>query len=157
MRTPNCDECQRLWHEYAQATTAHIKLEGKLRLAALAHEHETIPALTIQAEGAGVLRASLREAIRKHDLAHDGWSATSPKPCCETRRMLADAFAIAARLYAEAVVIQTGTRCSGPEFEELCGRVREALERAEAAQLSFEEHVRSHSCGVLGNELVPKK
>ena len=72
LRDPTCEECQRLWHEYAHATTAHIRLESKLRLAALSHEHESIPELTIQAENAGVLRTSLRETIQKHDLTHGG-------------------------------------------------------------------------------------
>jgi len=75
---PNCEECQRLWQEYAQATTAHIKLDSKLRLAAIGHEHEQVPELTRQVEKAGALRASLREAIQKHDLAHGGVDGNSP-------------------------------------------------------------------------------
>lgn len=50
---------------------AHIKLDSTLRLAALGHEHDGILELTIQVENAGALRASLREAIQEHDLAHD--------------------------------------------------------------------------------------
>ena len=72
MKDHHCEECQRLWHEYAHATTAHIKLESQLRLAALSHEHVTIPELTIQAEIAGALRASLRQTIQEHDLTHGG-------------------------------------------------------------------------------------
>jgi hypothetical protein len=72
VRNPNCDECQRLWQEYAQATTGHLKLDNRLKLAALKNEHEKIPALTDQTERAGELRASFREAIQKHELAHEG-------------------------------------------------------------------------------------
>ena len=72
MRNQNCEECQKLWFDYAHATTAHIKLESKLELAALMHELDTITELTIQVEAAGALRESLRESIRKHDLVtHD--------------------------------------------------------------------------------------
>jgi hypothetical protein len=31
-RMQSCEECERLWHEYAQATTKHIQLCGKQRM-----------------------------------------------------------------------------------------------------------------------------
>ena len=48
-----CEECQRLWHEYAISTTKHTKLDGKLRLAALERSHERIESLTLEVEAAG--------------------------------------------------------------------------------------------------------
>ena len=70
MRSQTCDECQRLWQEYARATTDHIRLDNKLRFAALSHDHEDIPILTKQVESAGAVRESTRESIRKHEETH---------------------------------------------------------------------------------------
>jgi len=70
LRSPICEECHSLWQEYASATTEHIRLDSKLRLAALSHEREVIPALTQQVETAGALRESTREAIRQHEATH---------------------------------------------------------------------------------------
>ena len=64
------EECHSLWQEYASATTEHIRLDSKLRLAALSHEQEGIPPLTKQVESAGALRESTREAIRQHEATH---------------------------------------------------------------------------------------
>jgi hypothetical protein len=72
VRNPNCDDCQRLWHEYAEATTAHIKLDNRLKLAALQNEDEKIPDMTLLTEQAGALRTSLREAILEHERTHEG-------------------------------------------------------------------------------------
>ena len=66
--------------------------------------------------------------------------------CCQVRRQLADDFATASRLYAEAVVILAGSVDSGAEFESLRKLAREAQERAETAREAFETHVVSHHC-----------
>jgi hypothetical protein len=68
-------------------------------------------------------------------------------PCCQARRELADKFATAARLYAEAVVVLTGGGGSEAEFEKLRKRARQAQERSEKARAAFEEHVIAHRCG----------
>jgi len=70
LKNPTCKDCQSLWQEYASATTEHIRLDSKLRLAALSHEQEGIPPLTKQVESAGALRESTREAIRQHEATH---------------------------------------------------------------------------------------
>jgi hypothetical protein len=70
MRFPNCVECERLWQEYASSVTAHIRIDGKLKLAALTCLHERIPELTLQVEAAGQHRELIREEIRQHELAH---------------------------------------------------------------------------------------
>jgi hypothetical protein len=67
---------------------------------------------------------------------------------CEVRRQLARQFAIAARLYAEAVVMLT--RDPGTVSNWDYGRLREAAEQAQARSEStgraFEKHVDSHKC-----------
>ena len=72
LKKPMCKDCHSLWQEYASATTEHITLDSKLRLAALSHDHEVIPVLTQQVETAGAARESRREAIRKHEATHEG-------------------------------------------------------------------------------------
>ena len=70
MKSPTCEECHRLWQEYARATTEDISLDNKLRLAALNHDHDVIQALTHQVERAEEGREWAREAIRKHEATH---------------------------------------------------------------------------------------
>jgi hypothetical protein len=68
------------------------------------------------------------------------------EPGCRLRRELADQFATNARLYAEAVVLLTNSTMPTRKFEELCLTVRQAQDRAQAAFMAFEEHVKSHGC-----------
>jgi hypothetical protein len=63
-----CSECQRLWREYAAATTAHIRLEGKLRTAAGKQ-------LAAEVAAAAKLRESLRQDIQKHETTVHGSDA----------------------------------------------------------------------------------
>jgi hypothetical protein len=68
--------------------------------------------------------------------------------CCEIRRQLAEQFATAARLYAEAVVLCTHEplwMASG-EHKRLRLSARRAQERAESARCAYEEHLDSHGC-----------
>jgi hypothetical protein len=65
-----CEECRRLWREYADATTEHIRLGSKLQLAAMGSETEAIGILTPQLESAAEKRQLSREAIRGHEGQH---------------------------------------------------------------------------------------
>ena len=65
-----CGECKRLWREYSTATTTHIGLDGKLRLAALEHDHEAVQRLTFDVETSETNRKSLRDALRRHEASH---------------------------------------------------------------------------------------
>ena len=62
-----CEECQRLWREYAAATTAHIRLQGKLQVATIQHDLENIARLEAETGTAEKVRGDLREAIRRHE------------------------------------------------------------------------------------------
>lgn len=62
-----CEECQRLWREYAWATTEHIRSDNKLRLAALEHDYQAIKQLTVGTDSAERTRSDLREAIADHE------------------------------------------------------------------------------------------
>jgi hypothetical protein len=65
-----CEECRRLWREYAFATTDHVRLGNNLQLAALKRDTEAIGILTPQVESAAEKRQSSREAIREHETQH---------------------------------------------------------------------------------------
>jgi hypothetical protein len=68
--------------------------------------------------------------------------------CCELRRQLAEEFAIAARLYAEAVVLLTRHPTkSAQSYNRLLEATEKAHNRSEAAAMAFEEHVASHQYG----------
>jgi predicted metal-binding protein len=70
LKNPICKDCHSLWQEHSNATRDHIRLDNKLQLAALSHDHEVIQPLTQQVETAGALRESTREAIRQHEATH---------------------------------------------------------------------------------------
>jgi hypothetical protein len=65
----NCPECVRLWREYAAATTEHIRLEGKLRIAELSYDAERVAVLRPQVQEASRLRAAARSSISTHEQA----------------------------------------------------------------------------------------
>ncbi len=67
-----CNDCVRLWQEYAQATYRHIELSGKERIAHLQGDRETESRLRAEAAAAEKAREQARQAIREHEaVAHD--------------------------------------------------------------------------------------
>jgi len=71
-----CQECTRLWREYAQATNQHFKLDNQLQLAGLKHEHEVIQKLTPDVQDSCQRRIVVRGQIIAHEKqAHDGATA----------------------------------------------------------------------------------
>jgi hypothetical protein len=66
------------------------------------------------------------------------------KFCCRLMQDLAQEFATAARLYAEAVVILATQATSRGDFERLRLEAKDAQERLEEARMLFEAHVISH-------------
>jgi hypothetical protein len=68
------------------------------------------------------------------------------KECCETRRQLAEQFAIAARVYAEVAVAFGSTDLSRDDYIRLSGSALEAQARAHTAFAAFEKHVQLHGC-----------
>jgi hypothetical protein len=62
--------------------------------------------------------------------------------CCELRRQLAEKFATAARLYADTVVLFTRYPTNSQhDYNRLLAATEKAQERAQAAAVSFKEHV----------------
>jgi hypothetical protein len=68
---------------------------------------------------------------------------------CQLRRELAEKFAIAARLYAEAVVELTRepNTQSRQTYGELRANVEKAHRQSESASRAFGAHVEAHQCG----------
>lgn len=71
----DCPECQRLWREYAAATTTHVGLENKLR--SLAGKVVSVGTLGRDIASAAKLRDSVREAIRQHEAIVHGDAANA--------------------------------------------------------------------------------
>lgn len=65
----SCEECNRLWRHYAEATTVHIRLNSKFEIAALSHQVDLIAELTPHMEQAKIARTEARDAIREHESA----------------------------------------------------------------------------------------
>ena len=63
----NCQECTRLWSEYALATRHYLKLEGRLQMATLSQDAKTVSDLTPSLERANVERSELRRQIQEHE------------------------------------------------------------------------------------------
>ena len=63
----NCQECTRLWSEYALATRHFLKLEGRLQIADVSRDRETVAELTPLMERATAERAELRRQIQEHE------------------------------------------------------------------------------------------
>lgn len=61
----DCPECQRLWREYAAATTTHIGLESKLR--PLEQGSAVAQALAREVATAAKVRETSRRAIHQHE------------------------------------------------------------------------------------------
>jgi hypothetical protein len=71
MRDQSCEECNRLWRDYAIATNADIKLNGQVEVAALTHDAGLSQRLAPLSESATHDRQSLRQRIREHEVSHD--------------------------------------------------------------------------------------
>ena len=68
-----CQECTRLWREYAEATNEHFRLDNKLQLAGLTHDHQAIQQLTPGVPDSRHRQIGVRGQITAHDKqAHDG-------------------------------------------------------------------------------------
>jgi hypothetical protein len=64
---PKCETCAQMWRLYAAATFEHIGVNTKLRLASRSLDQEAIDILKLKVAAAAALRATVRDAIRKHE------------------------------------------------------------------------------------------
>lgn len=68
-----CPECQRLWREYAAATTSHVSLEKKLQ--GLKRGSPEAAALEKEVSTAAAVREATRRAIHLHEKNEHGKQA----------------------------------------------------------------------------------
>jgi hypothetical protein len=63
----DCQECARLWAEYALATRHYLKLEGRLQIAHLSRDQKAMAQLTPMLQRADQERSELRRSISQHE------------------------------------------------------------------------------------------
>jgi hypothetical protein len=73
----NCQECTRLWSEYALATRHYLKLEGRLQIADLSRDEKAVAELTPLVLRASDERTDLRRQIDAHQMAGKAEAATA--------------------------------------------------------------------------------
>ena len=73
----NCQECTRLWSEYALATRHYLKLEGRLQIADLSRDEKTVAELAPLVQRAAAERSDVRRQIEAHEPAGRAEAATA--------------------------------------------------------------------------------
>lgn len=73
----DCQECTRLWSEYALATRHYLKLEGRLQIAELSRDEKTVAELSQLIDRASNERNECRRQIEAHETAPKAESATA--------------------------------------------------------------------------------
>jgi hypothetical protein len=63
----NCQECTRLWNEYALATRHYLKVEGRLQMANISRDESAVEELAPVFRSAAAERARLRKEIEAHE------------------------------------------------------------------------------------------
>lgn len=63
----DCQECTRLWSEYALATRHFLKLEGKMQIAGVSNDRKVVAELTTHLKRAAAERNELRRQIQEHE------------------------------------------------------------------------------------------
>ena len=69
---PACEQCQALWRVYATATSAHIRLTSKQKIAELQHDRLAIDSLEFDLAAAERDRTAGRRAIEEHEKSAHG-------------------------------------------------------------------------------------
>jgi hypothetical protein len=72
-----CTECDRLWHDYALATTEDRTLSNRLHMAAMYHQFETVRDLELEVEAAEQNRRQTRLRINEHDMKAHPFKASA--------------------------------------------------------------------------------
>ena len=76
----NCNECSRLWNEYALATRHFLKLSGKLEIAESSNDPRSAQELRPMAEQASFEREELRQQIDQHERTVRGKAEAAAAP-----------------------------------------------------------------------------
>lgn len=73
----DCDECTRLWSEYALATRHYLKLEGRLQIAGASRDETAAAQLAPLLQRASEERNDLRRQIEQHEARGRAEAATA--------------------------------------------------------------------------------
>jgi hypothetical protein len=73
----DCQECTRLWSEYALATRHYLKVEGRMQIAALSRDDRTVAELAPLVQRAAEERNDLRREIEFHENTSRTGAATA--------------------------------------------------------------------------------
>lgn len=73
----DCQECTRLWSEYALATRHYLKLEGRLQIAGTSRDDQTAAELAPLVQRAADEKNDLRRLIEEHEAEGRTESATA--------------------------------------------------------------------------------
>ena len=68
MRVRGCEECERLWREYRDATFKYVKLDGQAKMAEMRYEVDT--KLRIDLKAASIRRHTALEQSQQHEATH---------------------------------------------------------------------------------------
>jgi hypothetical protein len=68
MRVRGCEECERLWREYRDATFKYVKLDGQAKMAEMRYEADT--KLQADLKAAGIRRDIALEQSQQHEATH---------------------------------------------------------------------------------------
>lgn len=68
MRVRGCEECERLWREYRDATFQYVKLDGQAKMAEMRNEVDT--KLQTELAAAGARRDLALEQSQQHEAMH---------------------------------------------------------------------------------------
>jgi len=68
MRVRGCEECERLWREYRDATFKYVKLDGQAKMAEMRNEVDT--QLQTDLAAASIRRDIALEQSQQHEATH---------------------------------------------------------------------------------------
>ena len=68
MRVRGCEECERLWREYRDATFKYVRLDGQVKMAEMRNETDT--KLQSDLAAATVRRDRAHEQSQQHEAMH---------------------------------------------------------------------------------------
>jgi hypothetical protein len=73
----DCQECTRLWSEFALATRHYLKLEGRLRIADISRDERTLAELSPMVQLAAQERVAIRRLIDQHEAQSQAGAASA--------------------------------------------------------------------------------
>lgn len=79
MRAPSCQECTQLLIDYSAAVFEHVKLEGRLKLAAMRYEAGQYRPAAHATEVAADKRAAAQKKMKEHKALHGGLVAEAAR------------------------------------------------------------------------------